>query len=246
MNEGVSLTNFLSPDRSIIRYVVGTAALTVTIQFLYDISKEWLGVPGAIGLVFALIVIVLTMFWWDIRRARKRSEFVPEKKPIDPRKGLIILVSPSNMHVPLSGIEHHQKKLSHCWLLASKESQPTADDLVKIIHQRWPQVKIADVKNMEVNAHDVESTWKRVREIFTSLGPQNNLTERDIIADITGGNKLMTAGMALACMAPNRDMEYMYVPRNPVDGEPISDKLIPLLISKKLIDPVGENYELTN
>jgi hypothetical protein len=229
----ISLVNFLSPDRSIIRYVVGTAALTVAIQFLYDLSKETFALSGATALAAVLIALVLLMFWWDVRRAQQGSEIVPKMKPIDPHRGLILLVSPGNLEVPLKAIEHHQERLEHCWLLASNVSLSTADELVRIVHQRWPQVEIVNDKNRLVDPEDLESTWQRVREIYTKLGPEVNLSAGDIIADITGGTKPMTAGMAFACLDPDRDMEYMYVPRNPEDGTPASDRLVPMLIRKE-------------
>jgi hypothetical protein len=39
------------------------------------------------------------------------------------------------------------------------------------------------------------------------------LTETDLIADITGGQKPMTVGLALACSARNIQMQYMKIMR---------------------------------
>ena len=51
-----------------------------------------------------------------------------------------------------------------------------------------------------------------------------------VIADITGGTKLMTIGIALACLSPGRKMEYMSSDRD-WKGEPVPEgELAPVLV----------------
>ena len=65
----------------------------------------------------------------------------------------------------------------------------------------------------------MEDTYTQVLRIYEEELPQRGLKAEEIIADITGGQKPMTAGMALACLAKNLDMQYMKARRNE-QGEP--------------------------
>ncbi|MDP9378883.1 MAG: hypothetical protein M3Q29_01805 [Chloroflexota bacterium] len=50
------------------------------------------------------------------------------------------------------------------------------------------------------------------------------LAEGDLIVDITGGTKPMTAGAVLACREQGVAVQYMYAQRDPVTGELLRDR----------------------
>jgi len=70
-----------------------------------------------------------------------------------------------------------------------------------------------------VDPDQVSDTYNAVVRIFEEEAPALGLKPDAIIGDITGGLKPMTAGMALACLAKNRDMQYMKAKRGE-RGEP--------------------------
>jgi hypothetical protein len=215
---------FLSPERSVARYIIGTAALTVAIQIVYDLAKTPFGLLGGVILAALLIVIVVLILLLDARLARQRLT-APVARPAAPHKGLIVLVSPGKLDVPLQSIQHHAQLLQHCWLIASQgsgqdclASQRTAAELAEQIRLRWPKVEVHYGSDYQADPDDVVSAWKLVDQIYAAA-PQFDLAAPDILADITGGLKPMTAGMALACLAPERDMQYMKTVRDE-NGEP--------------------------
>jgi hypothetical protein len=53
-----------------------------------------------------------------------------------------------------------------------------------------------------------------VQRILEEEAPRFGITADHIIADITGGQKPMTVGMALACLERNQTMEYLRARRN--------------------------------
>lgn len=221
-----TFAKFFTPEGSLLRYIVGTAALTVLIQAFYDWVKGnfsqsgvWLAV-ALLVLLIALIVLIETL-----QKHMLARKIRPQEQPITPHKGLILLISPGNMEVPRIAIEHHEGALLHCWLIPSQQSLSTADELVKEIHQRWPEVQVHEVQQNIVDPERVESTWKVVERIYSVDGPEVGLAETDIVADITGGLKPMTAGVALACASPQRNMQYVKTVKrdergNPVPGAP--------------------------
>jgi hypothetical protein len=215
---------FLSPERSVARYIIGTAALTVAIQIVYDLSKEPFGLLGGAALAALLLLLVALILLLDARLARQRL-VTPVARPATPHKGLILLISPGNLDVPLQAIQHHQQTLQHCWLIASRgdgqdclASQRTAGQLAQEIGRRWPSVETHYGSDYQADPDDVVSAWRLVDQIFASASTFG-LSAQDILADITGGVKPMTAGMALACLAPERDMQYMKTLRDE-SGEP--------------------------
>jgi len=208
------LLDFVSPERSIPRYIIGTAILTVVVQILYDLVKEPWGITGAVILMIVLIVSVFLILWFDYRQFKKTTLIKLEDIDIEPHCGLILMISPGNSEVPLGAIKHHQDKLRHCWLIATKESLGTAIDLAAEIRKNWPNVSVHDAEeNNLVNPDFTQSTWQRVEKIYTGA-QELGLREEDIVADITGGPKPMTAGMAIACLPRNRPMQYLKTVRD--------------------------------
>jgi hypothetical protein len=57
--------------------------------------------------------------------------------------------------------------------------------------------------------------WLAIDTIFE----QASFKARNVIMDITPGNKPMTVAMALACLEPNRTMQYIVTGRDPLTGE---------------------------
>lgn len=217
---------FFSPERSLFRFIVGTAALTVVIQFFYDLSKDNYGPKGAATLAGFLVLVVALMLWLDYRHAHQPETSRPQENPITPHQGLILLISPFKKDLPLKAIEHHLEKLKYCWLISSKGSLDTAEELAVEINQRWPQINVFDVHDLIVDPENIESTYDVVNRIYEKMTSSLGLAENEIVADITGGQKPMTAGMALACSTPIRKMQYMKTIRDgkgdPVPGnEPV-------------------------
>lgn len=236
--------DFFSPERSAARYIIGTATLTVAIQIVYDLAKEPFGLLGGVALAALLIVVVVLILLLDLRLTRRRR-MAPVARPVTPHKGLILLISPGNLEVPLQSIQHHQGVLQHCWLIASQghgedclASQRTAAELAAQIRQRWPGVAVHYGSDFQVDPDDVGSAWRLVDQIYASAA-EYQLTVQDILADITGGLKPMTAGMALACLAPERDMQYMRTMRDQSGNPQRGASLTPVHISTQAIGPTA-------
>jgi hypothetical protein len=213
---------FFDPNRSIAFFVVGTAALTVAITVMYDTVKESLGLWGAWGLALLLVVVAVAAITYQTvrRRVVGRVGISEEMKP-KPRRGLILLVSPHPGTAPYA-IKYHLGTLKACWLLASSDSARVAEQLYKEYQDQIPY--IAYGREYTVDPDKIEDTYMQVLRICEEELPNRGLKVEEVIADITGGQKPMTAGMALACLAKNLDMQYMKARRSE-QGEP--DRNVP-------------------
>jgi hypothetical protein len=227
MKRSQSLLDFLSPERSFVRYVVGTATLTVAIQTIYDVVTGQLSTyTRPLILVASLIVIAGVMFRWDYVRARRA---IPDPKisPIRAYKRLILLVSPGNLEAPLKTIEHHIPVLEQLWLVSTPESLPTADELVKQVHQRWPQVLAHPTADYVVEANDLRLVWEKISAILKQIEAPGS----EVITDITGGTKIMSVGAALACLGQDQNLGYLYTPASKPGSRPVAVESTPIQVS---------------
>jgi len=217
-----SLKDFFNPERSLLYFFLGTAALTIFIQIVYDIFKEYLGLWGGIGLAVLLVLILLSIIYIERRWLRKVMQPIQDLG-IDSHPGLILLISPKNTEVPLRSVTHHASKLKYCWLIATSQSLATAQEVKAAINNRFPNVIVNNPDDCLVDPENIESTFNKVDLIFHLGTKDYGLPENEIVADITGGLKPMTAGMALACFTLDRKMQYMKTLRDeygdPLKGE---------------------------
>ena len=228
---------FLNLEGSLVHYILGTAMLTIVLQFIYDMVDGQWQLWGTGGLSLLLLGLTFYLVWNEYRKEAEAAKMVVQNDKADQRKGLIVLVSPGNTEVPMIAINHHAETLQHCWLVASQESYSTADEIETEVHKLYGQrIKVHDVMEYLVkDANDIKNAWKIVDMIYAKDAGENGLLETDIIADITGGTKPITAGAALACSSESRDMQYITTPRDD-DGNPISGApRIPVLIRSQFI-----------
>lgn len=209
---------FFDPNRSVPLFIIGTAALTLVLQALYDLANNpttWQG-----GYLLALVAFVVAVAALIITSRRQpvpgRVNLADEKKPTLHR-GLILLIGPRESAAP-DAIEYHRDTLRHCWLISTQTSLTTAAAL----QQRFDSqtLSIHQGSAYVVDEDQIRSTYDLLMRIITEEAPRHGLTPNDLIGDITGGLKPMTAGMTLACLARHCDMQYMKILRNEA-GEPL-------------------------
>jgi hypothetical protein len=218
------ILSFLDPNRSAWMFIVGTAALTVVITVIYDSIKEASGMIGVWILAAALTVIAVSIIVLKtLRRIEVGRVGISEGLKPEPRTGLILLVSGTKATAP-AAIEYHMnaKTLRVLWLVASSETMSVAETLAREYRRRISEIRWGE--EYRVDPDRVEDTYNIVTRILQKEVATYKFEQRQIIADITGGLKPMTAGMTLACLARNQDMQYMMAVRGP-NGEP--DRTVP-------------------
>ncbi|MGB9929005.1 MAG: hypothetical protein ACPK85_11470 [Methanosarcina sp.] len=105
-------------------------------------------------------------------------------------------------------LDYHLKtgKLRYCWLIYSDQSGINVD----LIKSFFEIVKGNAIKPEFVKINDPNNS-KNIKKIIDNLYENlpDDLKETDVIADITAGNKPMTAAMVLSCLNPDRNLEYI-------------------------------------
>lgn len=146
----------------------------------------------------------------------------------------------SNLFPQIKAIEYHinQGSLRDVWLITSesydtvKGSEITAAILEKYLHFQYGQQRLdIHTKNLSVKDYDYASLCQLGEKIFREAGYKDEV----LVADITGGTKMMSVALAMACIPPGRRMQYMDSQRD-WQGNPLAKgQMSPVVID---IDPI--------
>jgi hypothetical protein len=148
----------------------------------------------------------------------------------------------SNLVPQIKAIEYHYQEpitLRDVWLISSKSdqlqqvrgSEQTAEILAKYCEYAYPNLFINKGEDYIVEDWNYNRIWRIAQNIFSTQG----YTDSVIVADITGGTKMMSVALAMACVPINRKMQYMSSQRD-WDGQPIPHgEMIPVGID---VDPI--------
>lgn len=204
-----------------LQYLLGFTFLNLIILGIVpNLVSDYVKQNVLVGGVFiAAVVLSYLLLTWMMklfaRRARRALTLVQRENPT-PRKGLIVFMSPGDRVTPAeNAVKAHLAALEHCWVIvgpARPGQQRTSHDNAQALSDKYQTAKdtpiqfhlkeVADEDNPQQSYHLVRAIYEEARAV--------GLSERDLIADYTGGTKSMTAGMVLACStSEERDTEYM-------------------------------------
>jgi hypothetical protein len=195
-------------------FALGLLVVGIGSNLLYDLliepGVEWRGV---IGPLLAMVVCTGSAYllFQRAQELRRGVEVEVDESRLAPaHAGLIWLFGPGPFDHLLAALRHHRDGggATDCWLVMddSASVQGTFARLVEAVADWAPTVDLHPVYLREL---DAEAAYSAVRDITVRESEEADLTPGDVIADITGGLKPLTAGMVLAALAGNTDMEYV-------------------------------------
>lgn len=118
----------------------------------------------------------------------------------------------SNLAPQINAIAYHsqQQTLREVWLIvtASYETVQGSEVAAQILQKylRWRFGSQFDlIVEGPIREYDYHGFWQVAEAIFRKSGYK----DRELVADITGGNKMMSVALAMACIPPGRRMQYM-------------------------------------
>jgi hypothetical protein len=181
----------------------------IVVAFVVNLLTTWLTEIGGAAIAWPTVALLagLTVAFviaYHQREVRRRG--VGIGAPIDlpnPKqyKGLVFLFSRAD--TLREAINYHRPQLLHCWLIVTPHMQARAMETIG---------QITDVRfsiHALENHFDTEACYRAVRHIFQEEAPQQHIAPSDIIADMTGGTKPMTAGLLVACLEGEYALEHI-------------------------------------
>jgi hypothetical protein len=215
----------------------GILLTTVLVTAAVNIVTSWglvnLGLGWTLAILFVGVVLAIAyanyhseQVWRGLSAGRRH---ITKPHPT-PRAGLILLVS--NFDTARRAIDYHANDgtLKHVWGIVTDDM----DDVAIQLEAHCAGKRVAFHRLELSDECAAAGCYTLVRKAYMELGPdpQLNLAPDQIVADLTGGTKLMTAGMALACAdLPRASLEF--VPAVRAGSKPI-EALEPIEVSTHL------------
>ncbi len=212
----------------IVVFALGAVALEVLANFVYDLvtagaMPTWATIGRGVSLLAVLAVAAYGFFLLDRRRAATVGSRV-HMPTIAPHPGLIWLLSPGKTKPLIIAMRHHagptappESRLRHCWIILTDAAKETYEDLQAEMKRHG--IEGVELYPVPLVQADIEHTCRAVTRVYDDIDAYD-LQPLQVVTDLTGGLKTMTAGALLACLPYDRPMEYLLSERDP-NGEPI-------------------------
>jgi hypothetical protein len=199
--------------------LLGAFALgLLVVGILGDVAYDLLTAPAdnlrvawrPVAAAALLTGLAYLLYRRDHRRGREVQAVVDESQLAPPRAGLIWLFGPGPFEHLLFALDHHRQGggAAHCWLVM-QDIGPVRETFSRLSQRLLEQEMATQLHPVYIEELDVQAAYQAVRAIFEREATEEALQPGQIIADITGGTKPMTAGMVLAALTTGGDLEYV-------------------------------------
>ena len=149
-------------------------------------------------------------------------------------------LSDSNLMPQIKAVEYHlrESKLRGIWLISSEsyDSVQGSESAAKILEKYLKflygtQLDIHCGAQYTVRDYDYTKLCRLAENIFKTSGYRDEV----VVADVTGGTKMMSVALAMACIPPKRRMQYMDSQRDWQGNHLAKGNMEPVLID---VDPI--------
>jgi hypothetical protein len=223
------------PSRELLgAFALGLLVVGIVSNLVYDLLMA----PGSSltvvwrSLVASLLLTGLAYLLYRHDRRLRRTVLVDvdESRLAPAYTGLVWLLGPGPFDHLLFALKHHRKGGGgdHCWLVmqdAPRVRQAFSQLSQQLLEQEIP----TRLHPVYIEKLDVQAAYLATRKIFDRETREEGLKTSQVIADITGGTKPLTAGMVLAALTTDSEMEYVESERDAL-GTPIPGTLRVVLI----------------
>ena len=182
----------------------------VTYGLLTEPVKSQSAIIRPLVAAACLTGLAYLLYWYDRRRGRAVRVMLDESRWPPPHEGLIWLFGPGNFEHLLFALNHHREGGggNHCWLVM-QDIPPVQEAFNKLSRHLLDQGVTTQLHRVYIQQLDVRASYRAVRTIFEREAGEAGLPLAQVIADMTGGTKPLTAGMVLAALTTGGALEYV-------------------------------------
>jgi hypothetical protein len=214
-------------------FFLGLLVVGLLSDLAYDLLTapvETLPVSWRPGIAILLLTGLAYLLYHLDRRTRTVRIEVDESRLAPAHAGLVWLFGPGPFEHLLFALEHHRKGSggAHCWLVM-QNTEPVQQAFNQLSQQLLEQDLTTQLHPVYIDELDVRASYEAVRFIFERESVEEGLRPDQVIADVTGGTKPLSAGMVLAALTVGGALEYVESERDP-DGLPIPGTLRVVLV----------------
>lgn len=198
-------------------FILTAILVAAMVNLATSIIVDSIGAAWALALLLASIMLTLlfaNLFTLRWRRQIAEGERIIGERPHPAKRpGLILMVTPAP--TMQKAVEYHLPALEHLWLIVTPQMRDPANDLRTFAENQGVTCYLLDLQQ----EYDANQCYHLVRSISDTHAAAAGVPVDQIIADMTGGTKPMTAGMVLACT--DLKLPLQHVPTLFVgDGQP--------------------------
>ena len=206
-------------------FVLGLLVVGLLADLAYDLLTGLVVAWGPVIGIFLLTGLAYLLYRQDRRRGRAIRAMVDESRLSPPHAGLIWLLGPGPLDHLLFALEHHWQGggATHCWLVM-QNVEPVREAFNRLSRQLLERGAVTRLHPIYIQQLDVQAAYQAVRTVFEREAAEEGLQPDQVIADITGGTKPLTAGMVLAAITCGGALEYVESDRDD-GGRPIPGSL---------------------
>lgn len=208
-------------------FTAGLLVVAVLGNLLYDLLVHPLLGLWPIGRALLAIVLLVGAAYWlyrrDVRHRYALNASVDETRLAQPCTGLVWMLGPGFFEHLITAIRHHQEHggASHCWLVMEADNKAVERTYTEVTEQLAALESHVKLHPQYLDKLDIAASYDTVRLILERESEEAGLTVGDLVCDITGGIKPLTAGMILAAITAGSPLEYVETDRDD-SGRPIS------------------------
>jgi hypothetical protein len=223
-------------------FALGLLVVGLAGDLLYDLLTAPAHEAAAVWrpAVAAALLTGLAYALYRRDQERKRALAVDESKLAPPHVGLVWLLGPGRFDHLLFALEHHRQGggAAHCWLVM-QDIEPVRETYAQLSQRLLEQGLSTQLHPVYIQELEVQAAYRAVRSVFEREAAEMDLRSDQVIADITGGTKPLTAGMVLAALTSGGALEYVESQRDG-EGRPIPNTLHVTLVDIAFYVTKGE------
>jgi len=180
--------------------------------------------------VAALTGLAYLLYRRDRHRHRTVQALVDESRLAPPHAGLVWLFGPGPFDHLLFALQHHHAGggAAHCWLVM-QDIEPVRTAFGQLSQKMLDHGLATQLHPVYIQALDVQAAHEAVHAVLEREAAEHGLLPGQVIADVTGGTKPLSAGMVLAALTAGGALEYVESERDAA-GQPIPGTLRVVLV----------------
>lgn len=174
-----------------------------------------------------------------VRKAGRLAFTLEENTPSPPqRRGLIWILTPSGTQHTMVAIRHHYgdgtqyNHLRHCWLIQQRNNTKVTRERHILEEQLQAEQIQIELHTVNIDQLSVSATYAALVQVVEEKIGAEGLSPSQVVVDITGGTKPMTAGFILGALSTDTLLEYVETDRDS-DGNPLPQTARVVFVSRQ-------------
>lgn len=113
--------------------------------------------------------------------------------------------------MPILSIKHHYSKLEYLYVITSSGEDGTfrlMGTFKKVVKYLFPSVEVMELTPEGIKFEDIKQVFEAIEKFYSEV-KEKGIREKEVIVDITGGQKTNSIAAAIATLALGRQFQYI-------------------------------------